>query len=256
MVAAADNRDTFADFYASLRVGSRVLLNRPMPIPPPLADTFNSALENAKTGSDIGGRAASHYPAWVASRPELRYDPLYRDASNRKRTGWSFEMKRRRNKEPVPHATPEQFVTVWQQSSSLAEVAQKVRAKKNACRVRAFRYRQMGIPLKVFPPPPEPDPLRWDKLVDYAASLLPEDEVKAHLNRVCELCKNGLPGVHRPNCRHFIRGRSFHRCDRCPDGFVVPSNPTYSERAHYCAACLKKRGALADAAVQTVPTPG
>ena len=52
----------------------------------------------------------------------------------------------------MPPASPRDFIRVWQESSSLAEVAAKVRRKKNACRVRAFRYRELGVPLKEFPP--------------------------------------------------------------------------------------------------------
>jgi hypothetical protein len=33
----------------------------------------------------------------------------------------------------------------------VAAKVRKVRSKKNACCVRAFRYRKLGIPLKVFP---------------------------------------------------------------------------------------------------------
>jgi hypothetical protein len=57
----------------------------------------------------------------------------------------------------------------------LGEVAQKIGAKKNACRMRAWRYKRRGIPLRDHPPPPveEPDPHYWDKLADYARSLLP-----------------------------------------------------------------------------------
>jgi hypothetical protein len=70
---------------------------------------------------------------------------------------------------------PREFITVWQGASSLAEVAQKVRRSKNACRVRAYRYRQFGVPLKEFPPvvvePPD-----WGELAEYAASLLPAND--------------------------------------------------------------------------------
>jgi hypothetical protein len=58
---------------------------------------------------------------------------------------------------------------------------------------------------------------------------------------VCELCKNGRPGVHSPYCRFFVPGHSFLRCDGC-NGAVVPSNPTYWARLRYCTACLTKRG--------------
>jgi hypothetical protein len=69
--------------------------------------------------------------------------------------------------------TPRQFIQAWQESESVSEVAAKVRSKKNACRVRAYRYRRMGVPLKEFPPV-EVELIHWDELAEYAASLLPK----------------------------------------------------------------------------------
>ncbi len=68
-------------------------------------------------------------------------------------------------------ATAKEFVKVWQESSSLAEVAQKLHTKKNALRVRAFRYRKMGVPLKVFPPV-EYEAMDWDQLAAYATKCI------------------------------------------------------------------------------------
>jgi hypothetical protein len=68
--------------------------------------------------------------------------------------------------------TPRVFIKIWQESGTVAEVAQKTRIKKNACRVRAHRYRKLGVPLKVFPPV-EYEPTDWKELADYAAQLLP-----------------------------------------------------------------------------------
>ena len=75
----------------------------------------------------------------------------------------------------VPSVTAREFIRIWQTSNSVAEVAMNVRRKKNAVRVRAFRYRGMGIPLKEFPPVDVELP-DWDELADYAASLISEDE--------------------------------------------------------------------------------
>jgi hypothetical protein len=68
--------------------------------------------------------------------------------------------------------TAREFVRVWQSASSVAEVAKKLNRTKNACRVRAFRYRQMGVPLKEFPWV-ETDLIDWDELAEYAESLEP-----------------------------------------------------------------------------------
>ena len=81
-----------------------------------------------------------------------------------------------------------EFIRVWQTSSSVAEVAQKVRRKKNTCRVRAFRYRRQGVPLKEFPPV-EVELPDWDELAEYAESLLPEDEHEIDKER--EQCMRG-----------------------------------------------------------------
>jgi hypothetical protein len=70
-------------------------------------------------------------------------------------------------------ATPREFVKAWQESSSVAEVSSKVRSKKNACKVRAYRYRKMGVPLKEFPPVEMPE-MDWDDLAAYAKDVLKE----------------------------------------------------------------------------------
>jgi hypothetical protein len=70
-----------------------------------------------------------------------------------------------------------EFVRVWQTSSSLSEVAQKTRSKKAACRIRANRYRALGIPLKEFPPPAYmTSEDYYGDLRQYAASFLPGED--------------------------------------------------------------------------------
>lgn len=69
--------------------------------------------------------------------------------------------------------SPREFIKAWQESSSVAEVAAKVRIKKSAVRVRAYRYRQKGVELKEFPPV-EIEEIDWDELAEYAESVLPE----------------------------------------------------------------------------------
>jgi len=81
---------------------------------------------------------------------------------------------------PAPVSARE-FVRIRQTSTSVAEVATKVRRKKNAVRVRAFRYRQMGVPLKEFPPVVVELP-DWDELAVYAKSLV-TPSVEATPNR-------------------------------------------------------------------------
>ena len=62
-----------------------------------------------------------------------------------------------------------EFVGIWQSSSSVAEVAKQVQRTKNAVRMRAFRYREMGVPLKQFPVVELV--IDWDKLAEYAVSI-------------------------------------------------------------------------------------
>jgi hypothetical protein len=69
-----------------------------------------------------------------------------------------------------PRTTAKDFIRYWQQSSTTAEVARKARCTTNAVRVRACRYRKMGVPLKEFPSI-EPELLDWDELAEYAESL-------------------------------------------------------------------------------------
>jgi hypothetical protein len=69
------------------------------------------------------------------------------------------------------------FIKASQESSSLAEVAMKTKAKRNACRVRGNRYKDMGVPLKEFPPEPFITCEEWwEDLRQYAESLLPEED--------------------------------------------------------------------------------
>jgi hypothetical protein len=75
------------------------------------------------------------------------------------------------------NAERREFIKAWQESSSVAEVASKVRRSKNACRIRAFRYRERGIPLKEFPPV-EYEPEDWEVLAQYAAELAPPPEAQ------------------------------------------------------------------------------
>lgn len=74
------------------------------------------------------------------------------------------------DREIRPSVTPREFVQIWQSSNSVAEVSSKIHCTKNAVRVRACRYRQMGVPLKQFPVM-EIEPINWDELAVYAESF-------------------------------------------------------------------------------------
>jgi hypothetical protein len=88
----------------------------------------------------------------------------------------SYRMKRRSKRggdvrELVPTVSAREFVLAWQTSATVAEVAKKVGRSKNACRVRAFRYREWyDIPLKVHDPVVI-EPIDWSELEEYAREL-------------------------------------------------------------------------------------
>ena len=81
-------------------------------------------------------------------------------------------MQKCRERSAAARVSPREFIKAWQESDSVAEVAQKVRGKKNAVRVRACRYRKLGIPLREFPPQVV-EPTDWEELARYAAELSP-----------------------------------------------------------------------------------
>jgi len=68
-------------------------------------------------------------------------------------------------------ATPHEFVEAWQTSDTVAQAAEKIGCTKLAARVRAFRYRQQGVNLKVFAPVEIPR-VDWEQLADFADSLV------------------------------------------------------------------------------------
>jgi hypothetical protein len=89
-------------------------------------------------------------------------------------------------------AEAREFIKAWQESDSLAEVAQKTRTKKNACRVRGQRYKEKGVPLKEFPPEEFITFEEWwQDLTEYAASLLAEP-------RTADADPNGFAGTEGP----------------------------------------------------------
>jgi hypothetical protein len=77
-------------------------------------------------------------------------------------------------KRKYTHASPREFVRVWQESSHLHEVARKVGSTKDACSRRASRYRDMGVPLKFMAEIPG-EPTDWDELAEYARGLAPAE---------------------------------------------------------------------------------
>jgi len=88
--------------------------------------------------------------------------------------------------------SPREFIEAWQGSSSVAEVAKKTGMLKKTVRVRACRYRKVGIPLRDFPPVEWPD---WDELAEYAESLLPEGAVSTRIRR----CDDDEEDVEEPS---------------------------------------------------------
>jgi len=75
--------------------------------------------------------------------------------------------------------------------SSIAEVSKKTGIRKKAVHVRAYRYRQLGIPLKDFPPVELPD---WGVLAVYARSLLPAGAVSTGVRQVAATGGSSLNG--------------------------------------------------------------
>ena len=78
-------------------------------------------------------------------------------------------MKKARRKVEPERVTPREFISAWQTSNSGAEVARKIGSRRSAVRLRASRYRRLGVPLKQFPPVELPD---WDELAEFAESLV------------------------------------------------------------------------------------
>jgi hypothetical protein len=68
----------------------------------------------------------------------------------------------------IARIEPEQFITIWQQSASLAEVAQKTGMPKNSCYSRAAYYTRKGVPMKKFSKPKSD---LWDDLAELAETL-------------------------------------------------------------------------------------
>jgi hypothetical protein len=84
-------------------------------------------------------------------------------------------MKRRNTRvevvDLVPTTSAREFVRIWQTASSVAEVAKRVGRSKNACRVRAFRYREYyDVPLKFYPAVVVEE-IDWGELAEYAESF-------------------------------------------------------------------------------------
>src|SRR5262245_61563329 len=86
-------------------------------------------------------------------------------------------MTRKRNQsEPKapPWPTQAEFIRVWQTSETLREVCSRLKMKRPAAKLRAWRYRNWhGVPLKelAFDPAVEEYP-HWDELAKYAEELV------------------------------------------------------------------------------------
>ena len=83
-------------------------------------------------------------------------------------------MQRERAEPEVPTPpTPEEFIRAWQTSRTLREACTKLRMKRAVAKVRAYRYRQRGVPLKQHEVDPAVDLYPdWEELAKYAAQLV------------------------------------------------------------------------------------
>ncbi len=108
-----------------------------------------------------------------------------------------MKQARRRTLVEPERITPREFIAAWQSSFSIAEVSKKTGIRKKAVRVRAYRYRQAGIPLKEFPPVELPN---WDELADFAASLVPKKPVPTSAG------KSGQGAEHRADPPAAVEG--------------------------------------------------
>jgi hypothetical protein len=80
---------------------------------------------------------------------------------------------KRTEEEARRHATPEEFIKAWQTSRTLREACTKLRMKRAAAKVRAYRYRELGVPLKRHEIDPAVElPPNRTALAQYAASLV------------------------------------------------------------------------------------
>jgi hypothetical protein len=93
-------------------------------------------------------------------------------------------MTRRSNKAELqapPWPTQAEFIRVWQTSKTLREVCSRLKMKRPAVKLRAWRYRNWhGVPLKEldFDPAVEECP-DWAALAKYAAELVAPGETPA-----------------------------------------------------------------------------
>ena len=77
-------------------------------------------------------------------------------------------MKKER-KSRRPNISAEEFIKVWQTSSSLAEVCERLGRPPVHMSARASQYRRKGIALKSFG---RGGPVDWDAMAAFAASLV------------------------------------------------------------------------------------
>lgn len=72
---------------------------------------------------------------------------------------------------------PRRFVTTWQESESIEEVAQKLGVGVKTVYARALNYRKKGVTLKRFPKQRRTSTVNWDELKELAASLMPPEQL-------------------------------------------------------------------------------
>ncbi len=77
-----------------------------------------------------------------------------------------------------PRAKPvnaKRFITIYQASESVAEVAEKTGLTVHTVSQRASTYRKKGVPLKAMPNSGSTVRNDWEELAELARTLMPED---------------------------------------------------------------------------------
>lgn len=77
-----------------------------------------------------------------------------------------------------PNCSWEDFIRIWQSSTSTEEVAKRTGLSPDICKQRAYRLREQGAPLRRMPRIQPKNRIDWDSLVKLATDLLPSKPEK------------------------------------------------------------------------------